>query len=105
MLIGLLAVLGVDLIVLVAFAAFVFGRKRWVKREPGPFAASCGSPAGRSTAFARNGAVATGTGSATSSSGRRARSSSGTSSSPPTGWTSNALHVPMRSSGSATTPA
>jgi hypothetical protein len=37
MLIALLAVLGVDLIVLVAFAAFVFGRKRWVKRQPGAF--------------------------------------------------------------------
>jgi hypothetical protein len=37
MLIALLAVLAVDLIVLVAFAAFVFGRKRWVKRQPGAF--------------------------------------------------------------------
>jgi hypothetical protein len=37
MLIALLAVLGVDLAVLVAFAAFVFGRKRWVKRQPGAF--------------------------------------------------------------------
>ena len=37
MLIALLAVLGVDLIVLVAFAAFVFGRKPWVKRQPGAF--------------------------------------------------------------------
>ena len=37
MLIALLAVLGVDLIVVVAFAAFVFGRKRWVKRQPGAF--------------------------------------------------------------------
>jgi hypothetical protein len=37
MVIALLAVLGVDLIVLVAFAAFVFGRKRWVKRQPGSF--------------------------------------------------------------------
>ena len=35
--IALLAVLGVDLIVLVAFAAFVFSRKRWVKRQPGAF--------------------------------------------------------------------
>jgi hypothetical protein len=35
MLIAPLAVLGVDLIVLVAFAAFVFARKRWVKRHPG----------------------------------------------------------------------
>jgi hypothetical protein len=37
MLIALLAMLGVDLIVLVAFAAFVFGRKRWAKRQPGSF--------------------------------------------------------------------
>ena len=38
MLIALLAVLGVDLIVLIALAAFVLGRKRWVKRQPGAFA-------------------------------------------------------------------
>ena len=37
MVIALLAVLGVDLIVLVAFAAVVFARKRWVKRQPGAF--------------------------------------------------------------------
>ena len=37
MLIALLAVLGVDLIVLVAFAALVLGRKRWVKRQPDVF--------------------------------------------------------------------
>jgi hypothetical protein len=37
MLIALLAVLGVNLIVLVAFAASVLGRKRWVKRQPGAF--------------------------------------------------------------------
>ena len=37
MLIALLAVLGVNLIVLVAFAASVLGRKRWVKRQPGVF--------------------------------------------------------------------
>jgi hypothetical protein len=37
MLIALLAVLGVNLIVLVAFAASVFSRKRWVKRQPGAF--------------------------------------------------------------------
>ena len=37
MLIALLALLGVDLIVLVAFATFVFTRKRWVKRQPGAF--------------------------------------------------------------------
>jgi len=37
MLIALLAVLGVNLIVLVALAAFVLTRKRWVKRQPGAF--------------------------------------------------------------------
>jgi hypothetical protein len=40
MLIALLAVLGVDLIVLVAFAAIVITRKRWVKRQPGAFRGS-----------------------------------------------------------------
>jgi hypothetical protein len=38
MLIALLAVLGVDLIVLVAFAALMSGRRRWLKRQPGEFA-------------------------------------------------------------------
>ena len=38
MLIALLVVLGVDLIVIVAFAALVLGRRRWVKRQPGVFA-------------------------------------------------------------------
>ena len=37
MLIALLAVLGVNLAVLVAFAATVISRKRWVKRQPGAF--------------------------------------------------------------------
>lgn len=37
MLIALLALLGVDLIVIVAFVAFVISRKRWVKRQPGAF--------------------------------------------------------------------
>jgi hypothetical protein len=37
MLIALLALLGVNLIVLVVLAAFVFTRKRWVKRQPGAF--------------------------------------------------------------------
>jgi hypothetical protein len=43
MLIALLAVLGVDLIVLVVLLAFVLARKRWVKRQPG------GCPARRGT--------------------------------------------------------
>jgi hypothetical protein len=38
MVIALLAVLGVDLIVLVAFVAFVLSRKRWVRHQPGAFA-------------------------------------------------------------------
>jgi hypothetical protein len=37
MLIALLAVLGVDLIVAVAFAAVVIARRRWLKRQPGDF--------------------------------------------------------------------
>src|SRR5438552_18880232 len=38
MLIALLIVLGVNLIVVGAFAVIVFGRRRWVKRQPGEFA-------------------------------------------------------------------
>ena len=38
MLIALLAVLGVDLTVLVAIAALMLGRRRWLKRQPGEFA-------------------------------------------------------------------
>jgi hypothetical protein len=37
MLIALLAVLGVDLIVIVLLVALVISRKRWVKRQPGAF--------------------------------------------------------------------
>ena len=37
MLIALLAVLGVDLVVVVALLALVLSRKRWVKRRPGAF--------------------------------------------------------------------
>jgi hypothetical protein len=37
MLIALLALLGVNLIVLVVFVAFVFTRKRWVKGQSGSF--------------------------------------------------------------------
>jgi hypothetical protein len=38
MLIVLLIALGVDLAVVVVFAVFVFGRRRWLKRQPGEFA-------------------------------------------------------------------
>ena len=37
MLIALLIALGVELIVIVAVATLVFGRKRWLKRQPGEF--------------------------------------------------------------------
>lgn len=37
MLIALLAVLGVDLIVILVFAAIVLGRRRWLKRQAGEF--------------------------------------------------------------------
>jgi hypothetical protein len=37
MLIALLALLGVDLIVIVVFLGFVLARKRWVDRQPGAF--------------------------------------------------------------------
>lgn len=37
MVIALLVILGVDLIVLVVFLAFVLRRKRWVSRQPGVF--------------------------------------------------------------------
>ena len=37
MLIALLAILGVDLIVIVIFAAAVLGRRRWLKRQTGQF--------------------------------------------------------------------
>jgi hypothetical protein len=38
MLVALLAVLGVNLIVIVALMAFVISRKRWVRRQQGAFA-------------------------------------------------------------------
>ena len=38
MLIALLLALGVDLIVVVAFAAAVIGRRQWLKRQPDEFA-------------------------------------------------------------------
>jgi len=38
MLIALLIALGVDLIVVAVFAAFVIGRRLWLKRQPGEFA-------------------------------------------------------------------
>lgn len=40
MLIPLLVVLGVDLVVIIAVVVAVMGRKRWVRRRPGAFAAA-----------------------------------------------------------------
>jgi hypothetical protein len=37
MIIALLVLLGVDLIVVVAFGAVVIGRRRWLKHQPGDF--------------------------------------------------------------------
>jgi hypothetical protein len=37
MLIALLALIGVDLVVVVVLAVFIFGRKRWVKRQSSAF--------------------------------------------------------------------
>ena len=45
MLIALLAVLGVDLIVVVVLLASVISRKRWVGRQPGAFRGASGSQA------------------------------------------------------------
>ena len=47
MLIALLALVGVDLIVLVALAAFVFTRKRWVRRQSGAFRGAARITAGK----------------------------------------------------------
>ena len=46
MLMALLIALGVDLVVVVAVAALVIGRRRWLKRQPGAFAGA-GPGAGR----------------------------------------------------------
>jgi len=104
MLIALLALLGVNLAALLALAAFVLTRKRWVKRQPGAFRGAFASPTERSTVFTRNGAAATDAGSATSSSGRRGRSCSATTSLSPTTCRSIAPPFPARSSASATNP-
>ena len=37
MVIAVLALLGVDLVVIVVFLGFVLSRKRWVARQPGAF--------------------------------------------------------------------
>jgi hypothetical protein len=46
MLIALLIALGVDLVVVVAVAVFVIGRRRWLKGQPGEFAGAIRVPGG-----------------------------------------------------------
>ena len=105
MLIALLAVLGVNLIVIVVLLASVLSRKRWVMKQPGAFRGAIRVADGeidglrpkwgrgyghwvrdvlvwtKGPFLFRNELV------------------------PSTGRASNAMHAPMRSSGSATTPA
>ena len=54
MLIALLLALGVDLIVVVVFAAFVLGRRQWLKRQPGEFAGAIRVPSGEAPLMFRN---------------------------------------------------
>jgi hypothetical protein len=76
MLIALLIALGVDLAVVVVFAVFLFGRRRWLKRQPGEFAGairvSAGAVGGLSLKWKRG----SGAGSATFWCGARRRSCS-----------------------------
>ena len=46
MVIGLLVVLGVDLVVIVIVAVIVFGRRRWVRRQPDVFSGAVRVSAG-----------------------------------------------------------
>ncbi len=45
-LIALLVVLGVDLVVVIAVALLVIGRKRWLKKQPGEFAGAIRASSG-----------------------------------------------------------
>jgi hypothetical protein len=103
MLIALLALLGVDLAALLALAAFVVTRKRWVKRQPRAFRGAIrvtgGEVDGLSPKWRRG-------------YGRWVRDVLVWTKGPflfrnelvaPPAWMSNVLHTPMRSSGSATT--
>jgi hypothetical protein len=51
LLIALLAVLGVNLIVIVMLAAFVLGRRRWLKRQPGEFGGAVRVSGGKVVGF------------------------------------------------------
>jgi hypothetical protein len=51
MVIALLALLGVNLIVIVIFAGLVIGRRRWLKRQPGAFAGAVRVTSGDIEAF------------------------------------------------------
>jgi hypothetical protein len=87
---ALLAVVGVNLIVIVVLVASVLSRRRWLGRQPGHFPGPSGSRAESSTVSDRSGGVGMGAGCATCLSGRRRRFCSETSSCPPTAWTGSA---------------
>jgi hypothetical protein len=91
MLIALLLALGVDLIVVVAFAALVGAHKRRVLGRPDAFRGAIRVTSGEVDGRDRRGVVGRGAGSATSWSGGRPRSLSGKSCCLPTVWTNNAL--------------
>jgi len=73
MLIALLIALGVDLIVVVVFAALVLGRRQWLKRQPGEFAGAIQVSGGDIDGLGRNGSMVPAAGSVTSWSGARRR--------------------------------
>ena len=74
MLIAVLALLGVDLIVLIACAALLLGRKRWVRRQPGAFSGAIRVTKGEIDGLGSKWKRGPATGCAMSSSGTRHRS-------------------------------
>ena len=73
MVIALLAVLGVDLIVIVAFLGVVLSRRRWVSRQPGAFKGAIRVVDGEVSGLGPSGSAALAAGSATCWSGPRRR--------------------------------
>jgi hypothetical protein len=65
MVIALLAVLGVDLIMIVAFFGVVLSRRRWVSRQPGAFKARSGWWTARCRGWAPSGSGVMAAGSVT----------------------------------------
>jgi hypothetical protein len=74
MVIALLAVLGVDLIMIVAFFGVVLSRRRWVSRQPGAFKAGSGWWTVRCRGWAPSGSGVMAAGSVTCWSAPRCRS-------------------------------